>query len=104
MKNAAGNRSGKDRRLSVELMIGKPLKILKAIQVVPHGIQPGLTPVKLYSQVEVDPVRDDLAVKLIELRTAMKAKNPELAAGLKVAANSAAFGLFCQLNVQDLDS
>ena len=30
----------------------------------------------------------------------MKTKNPELAGGLKVAANSAAFGIFCQLDVK----
>jgi hypothetical protein len=90
--------------LAAKVTINKPIKILKAIQVVPHGIQPGLKPVKLYDQLEVDPLRDDLAVKLIELRTAMKAKDPELAAGLKVAANSAAFGLLCQLNVKDLES
>src|SRR5205807_9103429 len=29
---------------------------------------------------------------------------PKLAGGLKVAANSAAFGIFCQMNVKDLDS
>ena len=53
---------------------------------------------------EVDPLRDDLAVKLVELRSAMKIKNPELAGGLKVAANSAAFGIFSQLDVRSLDS
>ena len=81
-------------------MTGKPLKILEAIKVVPHGVQPGLAPVKLHSQMKVDPRRDDLAVKLVELRSAMKIKNPELAGGLKVAANSAAFGIFCQLDVK----
>jgi hypothetical protein len=43
-------------------------------------------------------------VKLVELRTSVKNKNPKLAGGLKVAANSAAFGLLCQMNVKDLDS
>jgi len=90
--------------VAAKVTTGKPLKILKAIQVIPHGVQPGLRPVKLYDQLEVDPLRDNLAVKLIELRTTMKAKKPELAAGLKVAANSAAFGLLCQLNVKDLES
>jgi hypothetical protein len=85
-------------------MTGKPLKILKAIEVVPRGVQPGLVPVKLYSQLEVNPRRDDLAVKLVELRSSMKAKSPELAGGLKVAANSAAFGIFSQLDVRSLDS
>jgi hypothetical protein len=90
--------------IGAKLMTGKPLKILEAIKVVPHGVQPGLVPVKLYSKMEVDPLRDDLAVKLVGLRSSMKAKSPELAGGLKVAANSAAFGIFSQLDVRSLDS
>jgi hypothetical protein len=90
--------------IAAKLITGKPLKLLKAIQVIPHGVQLGLKPVKLYNQIEVDPLRDDLAVKLVELRASLKNKNPKLAGGLKVAANSAAFGLLCQMNVKDLDS
>jgi hypothetical protein len=90
--------------IAAKLMTGEPLKISKAIKVVPHGVQSGLVPVKLYSQLEVDPRRDDLAVKLVELRSAIKSKSPELAGGLKVAANSAAFGIFSQLDVRSLDS
>jgi hypothetical protein len=90
--------------IAAKLMTGKPLKILKAIKVVPHGVQPGLVPVRLHSQMKVDPRRDDLAVKLVELRSAMKSKSPELAGGLKVAANSAAFGIFSQLDVRSLES
>jgi len=90
--------------IAAKLITGKPLKILEAIRVIPHGMQPGLMPIRLYGQLEVDPLRDDLAGKLIELRSATKAKDPELATGLKVAANSAAFGLLCQLNVKDLES
>jgi len=90
--------------IAAKLMTGKSLKILEAIKVVPQGVQPGLVPVRLYSQLEVDPVRDDLAVKLVELRSSMKSKSPELAGGLKVAANSAAFGIFSQLDVRSLDS
>jgi hypothetical protein len=90
--------------IAAKLITGKPLKILAAIKVAPHGVQPGLRPVKLRGQVEVDPLRDDLAVKLVELRDALKPNAPELAGGLKVMANSAAFGLFCQMNVKDLDA
>jgi hypothetical protein len=90
--------------IAAKLMTGKPLKILKAIKVVPHEVQSGLVPVKLHSQMKVDPRRDDLAVKLVELRSAMKRKSPQLAGGLKVAANSAAFGIFSQLDVRSLDS
>jgi hypothetical protein len=66
--------------IAAKLMTGKPLKILEAIKVVPHGVQPGLVPVKLYSQMKVNPRRDDLAVKLVELRSSMKSKKPETAA------------------------
>ena len=90
--------------IAAKLMSGKPLKILEAIAVTPHGVQSGSRPVKLYDQLDVDPLRDDLAVKLVELRTSLKDKKPKLAGGLKVAANSAAFGLLCQMNVKDLDS
>jgi hypothetical protein len=90
--------------LAAKLITGEPLKILEAIKVVPHGVQPTLVPVKLYSQMKVSPRRDDLAVKLVELRSSTKSKSPELAGGLKVAANSAAFGIFSQLDVRSLDS
>ena len=90
--------------IATKLITGKAIKILQAIKVIPHGVQPGLRPVKLYGQMGVDPLRDDLAVKLVELRASVKTKNPESAGGIKVAANSAAFGLLCQLNVKDLDS
>jgi hypothetical protein len=90
--------------IAAKLMTDKPLRILKAMQVIPHGVRPGLKSVKLYSRIEVDPLRDDLAVKLVELRSSVKTKHPKLAGGLKVAANSAAFGVLCQRNVKDLDS
>jgi len=90
--------------IAAKLMTGKPLKILEAIKVVPHRLQPGIMPVKLCSQLQVDPLRDDLAVKLVELRSSIKSKSPQLAGGLKVAANSAAFGIFSQLDVKSFDS
>jgi hypothetical protein len=89
--------------IAAKLITGKPLKILKAILVVPQGVQPGLKPVKLYGQLNVDPLSDDLAAKLVELRASLKETSPALAGGVKVAANSAAFGLLCQMNVKDLD-
>jgi len=89
--------------VAAKLMTGKPLKILEAIQVIPRGVQSGLAPVRLYGQLEVDPRRDDLAVKLVELRASLKTRKPKLAGGLKVGANSAAFGILCQIDAKDLD-
>lgn len=90
--------------IAAKLRTGKPIKILEAVKIVPHGVQPGLVSVKLRSQMKVDPRRDDLAVKLVELRTSLKPEGPELAGGLKVAANSAAFGIYSQIDVRSLDS
>jgi hypothetical protein len=90
--------------VAAKLMTGKPLKILEAIKVVPRGVQTGLKAVRLHSHMKVDPRRDDVAAKLVELRASMKAKNPELTGGLKVAANSAAFGIFSQLDVRSLET
>jgi hypothetical protein len=64
----------------------------------------GSLPSNCTPTMKADPRRDDFAVKLVELRSAAKTKNPELAGGLKVAANSAAFGIFSQLDVRSLDS
>jgi hypothetical protein len=90
--------------VAAKLMTGKPIKVLQAIEVVPHGLQPGLAPIKLLSELDVDPLRDDLAVKFSELRAGLMGKDRKLAGGLKVAANAAAFGMLCQMNVKDLDS
>src|SRR5262249_29825880 len=64
--------------IAAKLITGKPLKILRAVQAIPYGVQPGLKPVKLYNQLEVDPLHDDLAVKLVELRDSLKNKQPKL--------------------------
>ena len=90
--------------VAAKLMTGKPIKILEAISVVPRAVQPGLAPTKLFSQLTVNPLHDNLAVKLIELRHRLKDRHPNRANGSKVAANSAAFGIFCQMDVKDLDS
>ncbi|MGI9104521.1 MAG: hypothetical protein ACR2IF_18920 [Terriglobales bacterium] len=84
-------------------LLGKPLKILEAVHVIPCGVQPGLSAIKLCGEIDVDPHRDDLAVKLVELRSILKKKKPKLAGGVKVAANSVAFGIPCQLDVGDLE-
>ena len=90
--------------IAAKLITGTPIKILEAFKVVPHGVQPGLVSVNLRSQMKVNARRDDLAVKLVELRNSVKSESSELARGLKVAANSAAFGIFSQLDVRSLDS
>jgi hypothetical protein len=53
---------------------GKPLRILRAIRIVPHGKQAGMKTVKLRgSMVEINPYKDDLFRKVIEQRKLNKA-------------------------------
>jgi hypothetical protein len=75
---------------------GKPPRILRAIRIVPHGKQPGMTTVRLRgSMVEINPYEDDLFRKVIEQRKLNK-KDKKLYYWLKILANSI-YGFFVEL-------
>lgn len=59
--------------VAAKLITGKAINILKAFAIAPRGVQAGLRPVKLYDQLEIDPLRDDLAMKIPGVGTAMEA-------------------------------
>ena len=60
------------------LVASKALRILKGIKIIPHGVQQGLKPVKLYGELEVDPRRDDLAVKFVEFAGFLENQTAEI--------------------------
>ena len=75
---------------------GKPPRILRAIRMVPHGKQAGMTTVNLRgSMVEINPYKDDLFRKVIEQRKLNKA-DKKLYYWLKILANSI-YGFFVEL-------
>jgi hypothetical protein len=75
---------------------GKPLRILRAIRMVPHGKQAGMATVNLRgSMVEINPYKDDLFRKVIEQRKLNKA-DKKLYYWLKILANSI-YGFFVEL-------
>jgi hypothetical protein len=79
------------------LLTGKVPHIEKAIRVVPHGKQAGLTATSLRGMVEVDANRHSFFKHVIEQRAAHES-NPALHYWLKILANSGSYGLFVELN------
>lgn len=82
-------------------LLGKPPAVISAVQVVPKGKQ-AVRSVMLCGEVQYDPLRDELSERLVELRGKLKKTAPHLAGGTKVACNSAASGLWCELDTTDL--
>jgi hypothetical protein len=83
---------------------GKSPKVVRAFRVVPHGIQPGVRPVMLRGEVAIEPLKDDLARKIVETRARVKKTNHPLANFLKVMANGGMFyGLFAEVSPEHED-
>ncbi len=80
------------------LLTGKAPHIEKAIRMVPHGRQPGLTPTNLGGMVAINPVKDDFFRRVIEQKSLHKSTNKPLAHSLKVIGNSGSYGLFVEVN------
>jgi hypothetical protein len=91
------------------LITGRPPKIVRALRLVADGQQPGMRPVRLAGEVEIDPIRDDFFATLIEQRhqtTAREDLDPgereRIRAFLKVLANSGCYGIFAEINREEL--
>jgi len=78
------------------IQTGKVPRIVRAVKLVPHGIQSGLHPVQLRGAVTIDPHRDDLFRKVIEERKRHKS-DKDLYHWLKIFANSI-YGCFVEIN------
>jgi hypothetical protein len=97
------------------LRTGKLPQIIRAVTFEPKGVQPDLRPVSIMGNDEyrVDPKVDNFPKRLIELRTITKKKmesadekekarldSDQLA--LKILANATTYGIFVELNPEDL--
>ena len=96
------------------LLTGKPPEVVSAIAFEPMEPQSGLVPACIAGNPEyqVDPLKDDFYKRLIEFRLQVK-KREKTATGpekrrlgdeqlnLKITANSASYGIFVQLNVEE---
>jgi DNA polymerase family B len=91
--------AGPDIIASILLNGGKVPHILKAIRVLPVGMQTGLRPVRLLGKVRIDPNVDDFYKHVVEQKEANKA-DPTLKKGLKCVGNAGAYGPLVELNEQ----
>ena len=84
------------------LLSGRIPNVQEAFRLVPHGKQPGLKPVKLRGEIEVDPRTDDFFTRVIEYRKRNKA-NDRLQYFLKILANATSYGCYLELNPIKID-
>ena len=102
--------------IAAKLLGGKSPEILEAITFAPQGPQAGLKAISIAgnSKYRVNPATDDFFKRLIDLRTAIKAKMKNSTAlnhealesdqqSLKILANSTSYGIFVEIIVGDLD-
>lgn len=98
--------------IASKLLTGKPPRIVEAMAFEPGPAQPGLRPIDVNGnpQYRVDPVKDDLFQRVIELRKATQARMANASGderealdteqhALKICANSTSYGIWMQVNV-----
>jgi hypothetical protein len=102
--------------IAAKLLTGKCVKVRRAISFEPLGPQDDLKPIAIMGNASysVDPRCDDFYRHIIDLRNSVKAKL-ETAMGsdahkldseqhtLKILANATSYGIFVELNVEELD-
>jgi hypothetical protein len=102
--------------IASKLRTGKSPKVLEAITFSPGRVQTNLKPIAIAGNPDywIDPVRDDLFKRLIQLRIEVKRKMKGLKGKawsaldvaqefLKILANSAAYGISVQIDPADFD-
>jgi hypothetical protein len=95
--------------VAATLLSGKVPQIVRALRLVPQGQAEGLRPVRLRGQVLVDPATQDFFRVVIEERHRLKTRTDRSAeerarldAFLKVLANATGYGIYAEMNAQDL--
>ncbi|MGE0621624.1 MAG: hypothetical protein AB7I04_01850 [Pseudomonadales bacterium] len=86
-----------------KLLTGKAPKILEALTFEPGPPQDGLQPINILSREDfrIDPRKDDLFTRLIDLRDEVKEEKDEIEKTLKIIANSTSYGIFIEINRDD---
>lgn len=90
--------------VAAKLLSGRAPTVLRALRLVPVGVQRGLRPIRLRGAVQVNPIQDDFFRLVIEARQRARtgsgdpAEAARLSEFLKVLANSGAYGIFAEMN------
>ncbi len=89
--------------IASKLLTGKSPEIIKAIRLVPIGIQEKLQPVTILNEF-FDPKNQDFFKNIIEKRQELKEKHESQEHILKIIANSISYGIYAQINTQNRKS
>lgn len=97
--------------LASKLLTGKPPRIRRAWRLVGEGVQAGLKAVSLAGRPPIDPYTTDFFRAVIEERVRVKngadyppAERARIAQLLKIVANSGSYGIFVEINRDELAS
>ena len=82
-----------------KLLTGKTPEIIEARAFKPGPIQKGLKPIQLFGETSflIDPAKDDLFKRFIDLRDLAKANNDDRQLAIKILANSTSYGIFIEI-------
>ena len=102
--------------LASKILTGRSPKVVRAMRFSPGELQDGLKPISMAGNdaYRIDPLKDDLYRRLIDLRSAVKARMKATCGAekdafdaeqqaLKILANTTSCGIFVELIVDDLD-
>jgi hypothetical protein len=86
-----------------KILTGRTPRILEAMRYEPGPIQAGLQPINLFGREEyrIDPNRDDMFTRLIDLRDEAKDRKDPLQQQIKIIANATCYGIFVEMNRDD---
>ena len=85
--------------IAAKLLTGKTPEVLEARVFTPGPAQKGLKPIRLFGDpnFEIDPQKDDLFKRLIDLRDDAKARGDDRQLAIKILANSTSYGIFIEM-------
>lgn len=86
-----------------KLLTGRCPQIEKALTYRPGSLQDGLVPTKILGRDDftIDPTKDDLFTRLVDLRDEAKTRRSPEEKALKIIANSTSYGIFIEVNRDD---
>jgi len=86
-----------------KILTGRTPRILEAVRYEPGSVLDGLQPINLFGREEyrIDPNREDMFTRLIDLRDEAKDRKDPLQQQIKIIANATCYGIFVEMNRDD---
>jgi hypothetical protein len=82
--------------IASKLITGRAPEIVRAFKLVPVGVQPGIKPIKLRGEIEIDP-RENFFQIVVERRHELPDKDSPLGQFLKTLASAASYGIYAEM-------